>query len=79
MGSDRCMAETIKEIRCDVCGLEIEDWEVILKKGKSYHPRCLKGLMEQGREGRRNALKVVGTGSAIAVPYGSPPTNVLMI
>ena len=34
MGSDRCMAETIKEIRCDVCGLEIEDGEGILVTGQ---------------------------------------------
>ena len=66
MGSDRCMSEGIKEVRCDVCGLEIEDGEVILKNGKSYHSRCFKGLMEQERESRRNALKVIGIGTVIA-------------
>ncbi|MCL5680683.1 MAG: LIM domain-containing protein [Candidatus Thermoplasmatota archaeon] len=67
MGSDRCMAEGIKEIRCDVCGLEIEDGKVILKNGKSYHSRCFKGLMEQERESRRNALKVIGIGTGYSV------------
>ena len=66
MGSDRCMADGIKEVRCDVCGLEIERGEIISKNGKSYHSRCFKGFMEQERESRRNALKVIGIGTAIA-------------
>ena len=66
MGSDRCMVEGIKEVRCDVCGLEIERGEIILKNGRSYHSRCVKVLMEQEKESRRNALKVIGIGTAIA-------------
>ena len=46
--------------------MEIEDWEVILKNGKSYHSRCFKGLIELEKESRRNALKVIGIGTAIA-------------
>ena len=60
------MAEGIKEVRCDLCGLEIEGGEVILKNGKSYHSRCIEGLMEQERESRRNAIKVIGISTAIA-------------
>ena len=44
MGGERCMAEGIKEVRCDVCGLEIEDGEVLLKNGNSYHSSSLKDL-----------------------------------
>ncbi len=60
------MAEVIKELRCDVCGLESENGEIVSRNGKSYHSKCVKGLMEHERESRRNALKVIGIGTAIA-------------
>ena len=66
MGSDRCVVEGIKEVRCVVCGLEIEDGEIISKNGKSYHSRCFDEFKEQERESKRNAIKVIGLGTAIA-------------
>ncbi len=66
MGSERCMAEGIKEVKCDLCGLEIERGEIILKNGKSYHSRCFDEFKEQERESKRNAIKVIGLGTAIA-------------
>ena len=60
------MGEVIKEVRCDLCGLEIENGEIVSKNGKSYHSKCLSEAIRRERESRRNALKVIGIGTAIA-------------
>ena len=55
-----------KEVKCEVCGLKIENVPAVVKGNKSYHQKCFDDLMEEERVSKRNALKVIGIGTAVA-------------
>ena len=54
------------EEKCALCGLSTEDGDSVARLGKSYHSKCFNELIETERESRRNAIKVIGLGTAIA-------------
>ena len=55
-----------KELKCEICGLVIDDDRPEILKKKYYHSKCLSEAIRRERESRRNALKVIGIGTAVA-------------
>ena len=52
--------------KCEICGLEIDKDNLEIRNRRYYHSKCLNELIEKEREYKRNALKVIGLGSAVA-------------
>ena len=55
-----------KGCKCDICGLAIDKDSLMVRNKKSYHSKCFNELIEREKKNRRNAIKIIGLGTAIA-------------